>query len=135
MNAHGPRSGSAPADLLAPLDRFLSQASEAERNYALAENLAVHPWFTCLFTCLFVCLCLVASLCVLYSHVRVQLDVQIDALLSERKIYASTMPMDYLDTCLHYLAVQLDSVLLRRLYMELVTGSGSKLMVRIYSRK
>lgn len=38
--------------------------------------------------------------------------------------------MDYLETSLYYLRVQLHSVLLRRLYMELVVGSAQKLMVR-----
>jgi len=57
--------------------------------------------------------------------------VQIDALLAERKIYASTMPMEFIETCLYYLRLQLHAQQLKRAYLELVVPNTEELAVRL----
>jgi hypothetical protein len=56
--------------------------------------------------------------------------VQLDGVLAERKIYASTMPMDYLDAAAGFVRLQLAAMQLRRAYMTLVVGSEAALAVR-----
>lgn len=57
--------------------------------------------------------------------------MQVDALLAERKIYASTMPMEFIETCLYYLRLQLHAQQLKRAFLELVVPNTEELAVRL----
>lgn len=49
-------------------------------------------------------------------------DVKIEALMSERKIYASTMPVDFMETCALFLSQQIQFWQLKEAYFQLVAG-------------